>query len=530
VVVGLVLLIACANVANLLLARAAARRKEIALRLALGAGRLRLLRQLLIESGMLGLLGGGLGLVLAIWATAALGAGVRFPTDMPFLLNFSPDRRVLGFTVVISLLTGVVFGLVPALQSARPDVVGALKNEPLLGRSRRRPSLRGGLVVLQVALSCLLLIGTGLMLETLGKMKELDPGFDSRNGMLLSVSPSLLGYDKAQGESFYRQVLEEVGRVPGVRGVNLAQFVPLEFSASGGAVFVPGRESDQKAEGGDQTYWSVVEPGYFGVMGTGLLDGRDFRPQDDSMAPRVAIVNRTLAQRYWPKESPIGKTIRLNTPEAPPVEIIGMVSDGKYRNLEETTLPYLFLPFSQNYTGNATLIVRSVGDPTALLPAVREAIHRADPEMPAFDAKTLEQLIEGRALLGPRMAAQLAGVFSLLALGLAMVGLYGLISYSVSRRTREMGIRIALGAPLQAVRRMVVGDGLRLTAVGVILGTGAAAALTQVLRSVFFGMNPEDPKLLLVVPILLVAIALVASYIPARRATRVDPMVALRSE
>jgi predicted permease len=361
-------------------------------------------------------------------------------------------------------------------------------------------------------------------------MKRLDPGFDPRNGLLVSVSPSLLGYDQRQGENFYRRMLDEVRQTPGVQGATLAQYVPLEFSANGGGLFIAGRENDQKSQGGDPTYWSVVEPGYLGLIGTRLLDGRDFSPQDDSMAPRVAIVNQTLAQRYWPGTSAIGKTVRLNAMSGPPIEIIGVAADGKYRGLEERQLPYLYLPLSQNYTGNATLVVRSSSDPLALLPAVREAIHRADPDMPAFDTKTMQQLIEGRALLGPRFAAGLAGVFGLLALGLAMVGLYGLISYSVSRRTREMGIRIALGAPLRSVRGMVVGDGFRVAAIGIVLGTAAAAALTRAVRSLFFGMNPSDMRLLLLVPLMLVLMAILASYIPARRATKVDPMVALRAE
>ncbi|HSE67118.1 MAG TPA: ADOP family duplicated permease, partial [Gemmatimonadales bacterium] len=530
VVVGLVLLIACANVANLLLARAASRRKEIALRLALGAGRLQLVRQLLIESIVLGVLGGALGTGLAVWATSALGSGFHMPSDIPFQVDFSPDTRVLWFTLVISLITSLVFGLVPALQAARPEVVGALKNAPAQRHGSNRSLLRGGLVIAQVALSCVLLIGTGLMLETLGQMKRIDPGFDSRNGLLVSVSPALLGYDQRQGESFYRRMLEAVRQTPGVQGATLAQYIPLEFSANGGGLFVAGRENDQKSQGGDPTYWSVVEPGYLALMGTRLLEGRDFSLQDDSTAPSVAIVNQALAQRYWPGGSPIGKTIRLNSMSGPPIEIIGVAADGKYRGLEERPRPYLYLPLSQNYSGSATLVVRSAGEPLALLPAIREAIHNADPGMPAFDTKTMQQLIEGRAMLGPRFAAGLAGVFGLVALGLAMVGLYGLISYSVSRRTREMGIRIALGAPLRAVRGMVVGDGLRVAGIGIVLGTAGAAALTRLVRSLFFGMNPSDAKLLFLVPLVLIVIALLASYIPARRATKVDPMVALRSE
>ena len=368
------------------------------------------------------------------------------------------------------------------------------------------------------------------MLETLGRMKQLDTGFEVRDGLLVSLSPDLLGYDRHQGETFYRRVLDEVSGVPGVRGSTLAQFVPLEFSASGGALFVPSQETPRVGQSGDPVYWSVVEPGYLKVMGTRLYEGRDFTVRDDSGAARVAIVNRTLAQQYWPGASPIGKTIRLNSAEGPPVEIVGLVGDGKYRNLEERPLPYLFLPLRQNYTGNATLVIRSAGDPLALLPAVRKAIHRADPEMPAFDAKTLEQLIEGRALLGPRFASGLAGVFGALARGLAMIGLYGVVSYSVSQRTREIGIRIALGAPLRAVRRMVVGDGLRLAGIGVIVGGATAFGLTRAIRSLFFGMDPDDAGPLLLVPLLLIVVAIIASYIPALRATKVNPVAALRAE
>jgi putative ABC transport system permease protein len=244
----------------------------------------------------------------------------------------------------------------------------------------------------------------------------------------------------------------------------------------------------------------------------------------------VAIINRTMAERYWPGTSAIGKTIRLNTQSSPPVEIVGVVGPGKYRDLGERPLPYLFLPLSQNYTGNVTLVVRSAGDPLAELPAVRKAIEAADPEMPIFDPKSMDQLIDGRTLLGPRVAAGFAGVFGLLALGLAMVGLYGVISYSVVQRTREMGIRIALGAPLPSVRRMVLSDGLRLAGIGAMIGTAGGLGLSIALRSLFFGVDPTDPKLLLIVPLTLVAVALIASYLPALRATRVDPLRALRSE
>ncbi len=530
VVVGLVLLIACANVANLLLVRATVRRKEIALRLALGAGRRHLLSQLLTESLLLGLVGGLIGYVIAVGATSLLGAEIRFPTDIPFLFDFSPDRRVLGFTLGISLLTGLVFGLAPALQASGPDMLGALKNEPVLGRGGRWLDLRGALVVAQVAVSCILLVGTGLMFETLAQLKRLDPGFESRGGMVVSLSPALLGYDQKQGEAFYRRVLEEVDRLPGVRGASLAQNVPLEFSASGGAVFVPGQESKPGHESGDPMLWSAVSADYLGVMGTPLLEGRDLTARDDSVAPRVAVINHTMAEQYWPGTSPVGRTIRLNTLDGPPVEIVGVMADGKYRNLEERPLPYLLLPLLQNYTGNVTLVVRGADDLLEQLPAVRRAIHAVDPEMPIFDPKSLDQLIEGRALLGPRLGAGLAGVFGILALGLAMIGLYGVISYPVTQRTREMGIRIALGAPLQAVGRMVLRDGLRLAGLGVVLGTAGALGLTLIFRSLFFGVNPTDPRLLLPVPLLLIVVALLASYLPARRATRVDPIIALRSE
>jgi predicted permease len=530
VVVGLVLLIACANVANLLLARAASRRKEIALRLALGAGRLQLLRQLLIESAVLGLLGGALGMGLAIWVTTSLGNGWHAPSDIPFQVDFSPDRRVLAFTLAVSLLTSLVFGLVPALQAVRPEVVGALKNEPAQRHGSNRSLLRGGLVITQVALSCVLLIGTGLMLETLGQMKRLDPGFNTRNGLLVSVSPALIGYGQRQGETFYHRMLEEVRQTPGVQGATLAQYVPLEFSASGGGLFVAGRESDQKSQGGDPTYWSVVEPGYLALMGTRLLDGRDFSLEDDSTAPRVAIVNQTLAQRYWPGASAIGKTIRLNALSGPADRDHRRGRRRQVPGLEERQLPYLYLPLSQNYTGNATLVVRSSGDPLALLAAVREAIHRADPDMPAFDTKTMQQLIEGRALLGPRFAAGLAGCFGLLALGLAMVGLYGLISYSVSRRTREMGIRIALGRRFErfAAWSWATGSGWRVS--GWWWERWRRPLLTRAVRSLFFGMNPSDAKLLLLRATGSDRGRVAGELHPARRATKVDPMVALRRE
>jgi predicted permease len=527
--VGLVLLIACANVANLLLARATARHREIAVRVAIGASRERIVRQLLTESLILATLGGGLGIALAGWATNVFSASWHLPTDIPFAFDFGLDGRALAFTATISLLTAVVFGLFPALQASQPGIASALKAESLTPQGEKRSRLRDALVVGQVATSCLLLICAGLALRSLGRMQKVDPGFDTRNGLLVTVTPSLLGYDEARGQVFYRRLLDSVSSLPGVTAASLAHYVPLEFSAGAGNVYVDGREV-RPGQPADETYWSTVAPRYFETMGTRLLEGREFTPADDASALPVVVVNDAFAKRYWPGEDPLGRTLRTVTPDAPAATVVGVVATAKERTLTEAPEPHLYRPLAQNYPSAATLVVRSNGDARSLLPAVRDAVRALDPEIGLTDVKTLEQLVEGRALAGTRFGTGLAAVFGVLGLGIAMVGLYGVLSYAVSRRVREIGIRMALGASRAGVLRLVVGQGMRLAAIGMVLGTIGAVAAARLLSSILYGVGGADVGIVAVVLAALAGVAALASYVPARRATRIDPITALRYE
>jgi predicted permease len=528
--VGLVLLVACANVAHLMLARATARQTEMALRLALGAERRHLVRQLLAEGGLLALGGGALGALLAWAGTEALAAAMVLPTDIPLVFEFGLDGRGLAYTLAVSLAAALASGLTPALQAARTDVVHGLKNDGRAGSGSRHSRLRQALVVSQVALSCLLLVSAGLALRTLQAVGEVKPGFETRGALLVSVAPGLQGYTDERGQAFYRQLLERTAALPGVRSASLARFLPLDFSGSGGTVYVDGHHSRPDVQP-ESVGWARVAPGYFEALGTRILDGRGFTWDDGPSARRVVVVNETLAKRYWPGASPLGRSLRLDGAESEPLEVVGVAQDGKYRDLFEAPQSYLYLPLAQDYRGDATLVVRGqTADPTGLLPALREAVRGIDADMPLYDPKTLEALVAGRAMLAPRFAAGLAGVFAVLALVLAMVGLYGVVAFGVARRAREIGIRLALGASPARVRRMVLAEGARLCAVGAALGLAGALAVSRLLSGLLFGVSAVDPATFALVPAGLVLAALLAAYLPSRRATRLDPVTALRSE
>jgi predicted permease len=496
---------------------------------AIGASRERIVRQLLTESLILAALGGGLGAALAGWATNLFSAAWHLPTDIPFVFDFGLDGRALAFTAAISLLTAVVFGLFPALQASQPGIASALKAESLTPQGEKRSRLRDALVVGQVATSCLLLICAGLALRSLGRMKNVNPGFETKNGLLATVTPSLLGYDEARGRDFYRRLLDKVSNLPGVTAASLGHYVPLEFSAGGGNVYVDGHET-RPGQAPDSVYWSTVAPRYFETMGTRIVEGREFTRADDASALPVAVVNEAFAKRYWPGESPLGRTLRTETPDAPAITVVGLVTTAKERTLTEAPEPHLYRPMAQRYPSAATLVVRAEGDARNLVPAIREAVRTLDPEVGLTDVKTLEQLVEGRALAGTRFGTGLAGVFGFLALGIAMVGLYGVLSYAVSRRVREIGIRMALGASRGGVLRLVVGQGMRLAAIGMTLGTIGAVAAARLLSSILYGVGGADVGIVAVVLASLAGVAALASYVPARRATRIDPITALRYE
>ena len=528
-VVGLVLLLACVNLASLLLARGAARRKEIAICLALGAGRGRLVRQLLTESVMLALAGGAAGLFLAVWIID-LVAAFKPPIDVPVWIDLAVDWRVMLFALAASVATALVFGLAPALQATRPELVPALKDlGAQSGRSRSR--LRGGLVVAQVALSLVLLLAAGLALRALGRLQTTSPGFEVAGGLVLSYDLGQMGYDKARGQQFHRQAVERVRALPGVRAASLTDLFPLSLNYSSSDFHAEGQPAARGANA-PQAMVASVGPDYFAAMGAPLVAGRDFAPADGGEAPRVVIVNETLARRYFPGPGPdaaVGRRLSFEGPEGPYAQIVGVARDGKYWTLGESPQPFVYFPLAQSYSSSATMVVRAEGDPAALARAVRGAIGQLDSGLPLYDVKTVEEHLS-LALFPARVAAMLLGAFGLLALALAAVGVYGVVSYAAAQRTREIGVRMALGAQRWDVLRLVGGRGLLLVAAGIALGLGAALALTRFMASLLYGVSATDPGVFTLVVLLLGSVALLACYVPARRATRVDPMEALRHE
>jgi putative ABC transport system permease protein len=527
-VVGLVLLIACANVANLLLARAGARRKEVAIRLSLGASRARLIRQLLTESALLALLGGAAGLLVAFWSRDLLLA-LRPPQFLlPAGLDLPFDARVLGFTILVSLVTGLLFGLAPALQASRPDLAVELKDKTIEPAGRRSVTLRGALVVAQVALTLIALVGAGLFLRSLGNTQRIDPGFDLRGLLVMTFDVGAQGYDQARGLDFYRRAVERAGTVAGVRAATISSVLPLGGGGFSRTVFPEGHEP---AAGSTGTFVlaNTVVPGYLGVMGIPLLKGRDVNDADRDGAPFAVVINRAMADRFWKDEDALGKRFKFfGDPDFR--QVVGVVENTKIFTLGEDPQPVAFVPLRQAYEPAMTLIVRTTGgDPRALVATVRREIQSLEPNMPLTNVQTGGDMLDG-TLWAPRMAAGLLGVFGLLALILATVGIYGVMSYTVSQRTHEFGIRMALGAGTRDVQRLVLRQGLVLVAVGLLLGLLASLVLTQFVATLLVGVGTADPLTFGGIALLLLGVALFAGYVPARRATRVDPMVALRYE
>jgi predicted permease len=525
-VVALVLLIACANIASLLLARAAVRRRETAIRQALGATRPRLVRQWLTESILLGVAGGSLGLLLALWANQLLLSYLQ--TTPLASLDLGLDWRVLAFTLGVSIATGIVFGLAPALQASRLDIVTALKSEDAQRAGSRRSRLRAVFVTAQVTLSVVLLVCAGLFIRSLQRANTIDPGFRVDRALTVPLNLELLRYKETEGENFYRNLLARVEAQPGVERASLVRFAQLGFSFGQFQVFAEGGKGGPTDEG-TSTGFNVVGPNYFKTMETPLLRGRDFAETDRKGAPGVVVLNETLAATLWPGEDALGKRVSVSGPEGPFLDVVGVAHDGKYGSLGEAPHPYIYQPLLQSYDPKMTLIVRTTGEPQSVAGAVREQIRALDANLPVADVKTLRDQLD-LSLLPSRLAAWTLGGFGLLALLLAAIGIYGVVSYSVAQRTREIGVRMALGAKEKDVLRLVLGEGLLVIAVGLALGLLLAAAATRVIADLLYGVGATDPVTFVGVPLLLGLIALGASYIPARRATRVDPLVALRYE
>jgi predicted permease len=529
VVVGLVLLVACANVANMLRARGVARRREIGIRLALGAGRWRVVRQLLAESLLLALAGGVVGLLLSFWMTDALTA--FFPSvAYQIVLDVSPDARALLFTLGVSLLTGVVFGLAPAFQATKPELVPVLKGESQRAGRARRLSLRNVLVVSQVALSLVVLVCAALFVQSFRHAKSIDPGFVTGGAYIVSVNPGLFGYEKEQGREFYRRLAERVRATPGVEAAGFVDWMPLGDSSNDWGPVYPAEKPVPPPGEGMSAFAETVSPGYFKAMRIQLVDGRDFDERDrEGLKPEAVIINETLARRLWPGESAVGKRMGLGLDVADALEVVGVARDIKVRTLGEAPRNHMYVSVDQTYRGGLSLVVRAPGGGAGVVAGVREAARELDPRIPLYNVRTMEQHLTW-AFWAQNMAASLAAAFGLLALALSAVGLYGVVAYTVARRTHEIGIRVALGAQARDVLRIVLGQGMALTLIGLAAGLVGAYALARLLASLLYGISPGDPATYILVSLLLAVVALLACLVPARRATKVDPMVALRYE
>jgi predicted permease len=527
VLVGLVLLIACANVANLLLARATARRREIGVRLAIGATGPRLIRQLLTESLLLALLGGAAALLAAFQATRALASVLAANIPIDLALSFTPDGRVLAFTIVLSVVTATLFGLVPALQAVRRDLVTALRDDA--DRSGyRRSRLRSGLVIGQVLLCTVLVAGSMLFLRSLANAREIDPGFSTANIVDVPMDLGPRQLDEGSGGAFYQRVLDETRAIPGVESATAANVIPLSGSNNQTTLWVEG-VTPVPGQRLPQAYFNVVATHYLRTLGIPLVRGRDIGVEDTGTSDPVVVVNATMARQIWPNGDALGRRLSLAGPTGPWVRVVGIAKDTRYNSLGETTPPFMYLPLAQHYQSSMVVQVRVAGSALAVGDAIARTIRLLDPQLPAARAVALESDMQ-LALLPARIGAALLGVFGMLALLLATVGIYGVASFAVARRTREIGIRSALGAQRSDVFRLVVGESMRRVAIGLAAGLLGAFGLARVLASQLYGVGMVDPLTFTATPLILGGVALIASWIPARRAAHVDPLVALRSE
>ncbi len=524
-VVGLVLMLACVNLANLLLARATERRKELAIRVAVGASRARIVRQLITETLMLSLGGGFGGILLAAWINAIV-ASTTLPTDLALVIDLRLDWRVLVFAFGVSLTTGIAFGLLPALQSSRPDLVPALKDEKSMA-GFRRSRLRNALVIVQVALSLVLLVCAGLVVRSLQVAQRTRPGFTPENAVTLSFDLGLQGYTEEKGRAFQRQILERAQSLPGVRSVALVSTLPLSLDYSYSSIYVEG-QSITPSTNLPLAIPNEISPNYFRTMEIPLR-GRDFSDHDDKEQSRVAIVNETFARRFFPGRDAIGGRFNHGGPDKPYWEIIGVAADGKYNSLGENAKPAFYRPLLRNYSTNATLVARTFGGSQSAINGLRSELLNLDPTLPVYNVETLSEHMS-LPLFPFRMAAIVLGSFGVLAIVLAAIGIYGVMSYVVAGRTREVGVRMALGAARGDVLFLIMRQGMSLALIGLGFGLLIAFGAAQLLVKVLFGVSPADPLTFAGVSLLLALVAGLACYVPARRATKVDPLVALRYE
>jgi predicted permease len=525
-IAGLVLLLACANVANLMLVRSVARRREIAIRLSLGANRWRLVRQLLVESLILAFAGGLVAFALTFWTA---GTFMKFvpKTDFPISLGMRVDHSVLLATMVISVLTGMIFGILPALRASGEAPIAVLKEDTgSASGGMRKARLASSLVVAQIALSLLLLICAGLFIRSFMSAQKINPGFNAHNVLIATYDLFTGGYSEASGVEFDRQLVAKLEAQPGIQSVALSSRVPLGFGGGSTAVNPEGYVS--QANESMETQVAIVTPNYFQTLQIPLVKGRDFTPRDTKSSQRVVIVSETFVNRYWPNQEALGKQLNSDLTHEW-FTVVGVARDSKVNGLNEKPTPFLYLPQYQVYRATMIVLARTIGDPLAAGKAVEKTIHELNADLVVFDITTLD-LREQIASFGQRVAGTFVGAFGLLALVLAAVGIYGVTSYTTRQRTHEIGIRMTLGASKRDVVGLVLGHGLRLTLIGVILGLAASFALTRFLTSLLLGVTSTDALTFSSVAILLCAVALFACFIPARRAMRVDPMVALRYE
>jgi putative ABC transport system permease protein len=523
--VGFVLLIACANVANLLLSQAAGRASEIAIRLALGASRWRIARQLLTESLLLSLFGGAFGLLIAAW----MEQGIRLlgATQIPRAERLAIEGRALGFTLLVMILTGVVFGLAPALQASRPDVNETLKGGGRAAKGASRQRLRNGLVVAEVALSLALLVGAGLLIKSFWHLQQVELGFDARNVLSLDFIPSRAKHPYDSSAAFYQQLLEKIQTLPGVKAAAIVNNAPLSGRRGAEVYKIEGRPEPKSMADAIVADYHVVSPGYFQMMGIPLLRGRAFTESDGPGAPGVAIINQVFAERYWPGEDPLGRRLLIDFNQRW-VTVVGVVGNIKQSGAPYEAAPHVSVPYKQMPEAR-TLLVRTTADPLSFVGAARSQIQAIDRDLPIYNIHTMEDLL-AESISQRWLNLLLLGAFAGVALALTVVGLYGVISSSVTQRTHEIGVRVALGAQSRDVLRLVIGQGMKLVVLGVSIGLAAAFELTRLLKTLLFGVSATDPLTFAGVSLLLFSVALLACYLPARKAAQVDPLVALRRD